>query len=288
MSGFAVVWGRGYRTEQVDRAVAGLEAEREAAGRRADELAVRVGELAAEAARLREFVAELPPQRYETLSRRAQEILALAEEEADALRADALDEARRLADEAEADARSVRDAAREAADAVRGRAGARAEETVAEARRTAGHTRAEALAEAEERRGEGLAALREARGRAERLVAAQEARHTERREALEREVAAREAELAARHEELTGAAEARLAEAERALAEAAEQAWHGQEEADARAGALLAEARLRAERVERETARVLREHETARDEVRAHMAHVRSSLAALTGRTDAG
>ncbi|ESU49677.1 putative cellulose-binding protein [Streptomyces sp. HCCB10043] len=34
----------------------------------------------------------------------------------------------------------------------------------------------------------------------------------------------------------------------------------------------------------RETERILREHEEGREEVQAHMAHVRSSLAALTGR----
>jgi hypothetical protein len=146
--------------------------------------------------------------------------------------------------------------------------------------------RLRALAEAEERRGEGLAALHAARERAERLLAEVETRHAERWDAAERDAAGRETALERRHAERSGVAEGRLAEAERALAAAAERARHEQEEADARAATLLAEARLRAERVERETERILREHETARDEMRAHMAHVRSSLAALTGRSE--
>lgn len=68
------------------------------------------------------------------------------------------------------------------------------------------------------------------------------------------------------------------------LARTEEETRHGQEDAEARAGELLAAARLKAERVERETERLLREHEEARDEIHAHMDHIRNSLAALTGR----
>ncbi|NEC65517.1 cellulose-binding protein, partial [Streptomyces sp. SID9727] len=74
------------------------------------------------------------------------------------------------------------------------------------------------------------------------------------------------------------------AAARRARAEAEEAARHGQEDAEARAAELIARARVREERVVRETERVLRVHEEGREEVQAHMAHVRSSLAALTGR----
>lgn len=44
---------------------------------------------------------------------------------------------------------------------------------------------------------------------------------------------------------------------------------------------------MKAERVERETERILREHEEGRDEIHAHMDHIRDSLAALTGRAGA-
>ena len=46
----------------------------------------------------------------------------------------------------------------------------------------------------------------------------------------------------------------------------------------------LAEARMREDRVARETERVLREHGEAWDDVQVQMDHVRSSLTALTGR----
>ncbi|MDG4861593.1 hypothetical protein P8605_26000, partial [Streptomyces sp. T-3] len=92
------------------------------------------------------------------------------------------------------------------------------------------------------------------------------------------------AALDAHHAELTTAAEARLSEAKRAFSEAEEAARHGQEDAEARGSELVSEARMRAERVERETERILREHAESGEELRAHMDHVRSSLATLTGR----
>ncbi|MCG7527623.1 cellulose-binding protein, partial [Streptomyces sp. OfavH-34-F] len=70
----------------------------------------------------------------------------------------------------------------------------------------------------------------------------------------------------------------------RVRAEGEEAARHRREDAEAGAAELLAQARVREERVVRETERILREHEEGREEVQAHMAHVRSSLAALTGR----
>ncbi|MEU1024647.1 hypothetical protein ABZ366_21625, partial [Streptomyces sp. NPDC005904] len=70
-------------------------------------------------------------------------------------------------------------------------------------------------------------------------------------------------------------------------AETEEAARHGEEDAQARGAEIVAQARLREERIIRETERVLREHGERWDEVRAHMDHVRSSLAALTGRAPA-
>jgi hypothetical protein len=50
---------------------------------------------------------------------------------------------------------------------------------------------------------------------------------------------------------------------------------------------VVAQARVRAERIARDTERVLREHGETWDDVQAHMDHVRSSLTALTGRAAA-
>ncbi|MEU6482784.1 cellulose-binding protein [Streptomyces sp. NPDC046887] len=281
---FDLVWGRGYRPGQVDRAVAELTEAGRAARRRAEELDAAVRESAERLERLREHAAGLPPQRYEDLGARAQRIWALAEEEDETLRADALAEARRLAEEAASEAARTGEAARAAAEAVRADAEASADKTLGAARESAEAERAAAREEAERVRAEGAAVLRAVRERGERLFAEQRQKHGELREAVEREDAAAEAALVADHDRLLDATGERLGAAERVLAEAAEQARHTDEDASARAQELLGQARLRAERVERETERLLREHEAAAEEMRAHMAHVRSSLAALTGR----
>lgn len=75
------------------------------------------------------------------------------------------------------------------------------------------------------------------------------------------------------------------ADSERLYAEAEEAARHRQEDAEDRGAGLLAQAEAEVERIERTTARILREHDAEREEVRTHMTHVRNSLAALTGKT---
>ncbi|MGP3638574.1 hypothetical protein ACTU45_35715, partial [Streptomyces sp. 24-1644] len=94
--GFVGVRGRGYRPEQVDRAVAALSAERDAAWERLSRLTDLAGELAAESARLAEAVASLAPQTYASLGERAQQILSLAQSEAEAARAAAQEDGQAL------------------------------------------------------------------------------------------------------------------------------------------------------------------------------------------------
>ncbi|WP_371653153.1 MULTISPECIES: cellulose-binding protein [unclassified Streptomyces] len=286
--GFAVVrGGRGYRTDQVDRQLAVLGEDRDAAWERAARLTVLAKRMEAEAAALRDRVAALGPQSYESLGRRAQTLYALAVEEADAVRAGAHEEAAGVRDSADTAGRLARESAREYAETLRADAEARAQQLLLAARTTADEHLDEARSEAHERRAEAADALREVRERTGAALAEQAHEHTGRGEALDREVAAREAELDARHAELTAHAEAALAEAGRACAEAQESARHGQEDAEARGAELVAAARVRAERIGRDTEGVLREHAEAREETVAHMAHVRSSLAGLTGRAPA-
>ncbi|MEU0831572.1 cellulose-binding protein [Streptomyces sp. NPDC005969] len=282
--GFVVVRGRGYRPQQVDGRVADLSAERDEALERVSRLTALAEELEAESARLAEVVATLAPQTYASLGDRAQEILALAYEEAQAVRSTAQEEGQALRDAADAAARRFRDSARADSDALRSSAAAHADETVAAAQHSADSLLAAARAEAEEERDQAEAVMAETRRRTASVLAGQEHEHTERWKTAERELADAEAAQAARRDELIDRAEARLAEARRALAETEEAARHGQEDADAQAAALITAARVRDERVVRETERILREHEEGREEVQAHMAHVRNSLAALTGR----
>ncbi|MEV3859694.1 cellulose-binding protein [Streptomyces sp. NPDC050095] len=279
--------GRGYRPEQVEERAAQLSQSRDDAWERAARLTVLHKQMEAEAERLRTVVAQLAPQTYDTLGKRAQYLLELTEEEARAVRHTAQTEAQALTEAARAAGREVRESARAYADEVRGEAEERARRRETAGRAAADELRVAARQDVKEMRGEALAALREMRQRCEGVLADQAKEHAERAEAFERETAEREAAVDAWEAAGVTAAEERLSEAKRAFAEAREAARHGQEDAEATAAELLAQARAKEERVSRDTERVLREHGEAWDEVRAHMDHVRSSLAALTGRAPA-
>ncbi|MFF5446954.1 cellulose-binding protein [Streptomyces sp. NPDC012888] len=285
--GFAIVRGRGYRVEQVDRYLARLSAGRDEAWERVARLTLLAKQMEAEALRLRQVVAQLAPQTYEDLSERARRILALAEEEARTLRAEAHADGAAAMDAAQAHAERVSALARQDAAAVREQTEVRARQGLIRAQQEADELRVAARGDAGTWRAEAREALAEMDRRCAGLLADLEAEQAERWEAAQRELAHRTAEAEARNAELEEYAQARLAEARRAYAEAEESARHGQEDAEARAAGLIAEARVREERIGRETERVLREHAELQDEMRAHMNHVRSSLAALTGRAPA-
>lgn len=95
--------GRGYRPEQVDAYFAALSRVRDTAWERAARLTVLAKEMDAEVGRLREVVARLAPQTYETLGERACRIRELGEEEAAAVRENARSAARLAVEEAEAE-----------------------------------------------------------------------------------------------------------------------------------------------------------------------------------------
>ncbi|GHJ39628.1 cellulose-binding protein [Streptomyces sp. TS71-3] len=282
--GFAAVRGRGYRPGQADAFVTDLSDARDEAWERAARLTVLAKEMEAELARLDEALRRLPPQTYESLGVRARRLLALTQEEALVVRAEAQEVARRTREDAVQESTRARDAARAYAEALRSESDEYARRRLLTDRETADELRTAARAEVKETRLEVLAALREMRQRVAELLAGQESEHEERWEAAERQLAEREAELKAHHEELTAQAEARLRDAQRALVATREKAKRDQENAEAGAAELLAEARMRKEAIGRETDRVLREHDAQRDEVLVHMDRVRTSLLALTGR----
>ncbi|MFI1255664.1 cellulose-binding protein [Streptomyces netropsis] len=282
--GFTVVRGRGYRPEQVERASAEFARQRDGAWERVARLTVLAREMESEVERLAQVVAHLPPQTYESLGSRARGLLVTAEAEAAGLRERADAAAAELRETAEAHARVVRDEAQAHAVAVKAESEGWARQAVLAAQSAADELRAEVRREVKARRGESLAALREMRQHTAGLLAEQEKDQAERWDAAGREIAEREAAMDVRVAALEEYARSTLGEAQRRFAEAEEAARHGQEDAEAQAGALLAQARVREERINRETERLLREHEERREELRSHMAHVRHSLAALTGK----
>lgn len=284
---FVTVRGRGYRPEQVDTFLVALSQDRDAAWERAARLTVLAKDMEAEAVRMRAVVEQLPPQTYETLGDRAQRVFRLVVDEASAVR----DNARRaLTDgvvQAQTCAENERCAAQEEADALRADTEERARQLLLAARAEADEIRIGARLEVKEARGEALAALREVRQRTTGMLAEQAREHAERWAEAEREEVARAAAVDADTADRIARAEAALSEAKRALGEAEEWEHRSQEAARVRADEILAEARVREERIARDTERVLREHGETWDDVQAHMDHMRDSLMSLTGRATA-
>ncbi|MEU6647608.1 hypothetical protein ABZ863_34510 [Saccharomonospora sp. NPDC046836] len=75
-----------------------------------------------------------------------------------------------------------------------------------------------------------------------------------------------------------------LAEARRHHAEAEEAVRRTDQEAQTQAAELLQQAQATADRVAAEAERLVRDHEEQREALRARMEHIRTALAALTGR----
>ncbi|MER5752236.1 cellulose-binding protein [Streptomyces sp. NPDC002088] len=281
--GFVTVRGRGYRPEQVEAYAEALSHNRDAAWERAARLTVLAKEMEAEAAAVRETLARLAPQTYEALGERARRLFQLAQEEAAAVRERARSEAQQHITHAEAHALGVRQAAQEYADELRAEAEERARQRLLAARAEVDEIRITTRREVKESRGEVLSALREMRQRTSGKLAEQTKEHAERWAEAEREAVERADALDAHHAHLVARAEAAVVEAKQALADA--ESVHGlQEDAQARAAELLVQAQAQADRIARETEQVLRDHGERWDDVRAHMDHVRSSLADLTGR----
>ncbi|MFD4574191.1 cellulose-binding protein [Streptomyces sp. NPDC058417] len=282
--GYETVRGRGYRPEQVEAYTAALCADRDAAWERAARLTVLAKQMRSRAAALRETVAGLAPQTYEGLGERARTVFRLAQTEA----ADVRERARRAGvdevERAQAYGRDLRRSAREEGERVRAAAEEYARERMLRARAEADGVRIGARRAVREGRGAALALVREARRRGAELLASQQREQAERWEAAEREAAERTAALDAQHAAALARAEAALADAEHAVATAGTAGRRAHEEARGRAAEIVAEARVRAEGVARETERVLREHGERWDEVQGQIASVRSSLNVLTAR----
>ncbi|MFJ8110275.1 cellulose-binding protein [Streptomyces sp. NPDC096132] len=282
--GFVTVLGRGYRPKEVDTFIAALSSERDAAWDRVTRLTVLAKEMVVEAKRLREAVTEIRPQTYNTLGERARRAFELVQEEATEMRERARREAQEEVAQAESHAAALRESAQEQAEATRTDAKEYAHKRLLAARAEAQAIRVTARRKVKEFRGDELTALRDVRSRTAGMIVDPKKVHAELWAAAEREAAERIAEFEANHERAVAHAEEAVVQAQRELAEAEEMNRRREEEARARAAQILAEARLREDRISQETERVLREHSERSDEVRAHMDQVQESLQALTGR----
>lgn len=283
--GFEVVRGRGYRPDQVDRRVAGLGADRDSCRQREHRLKEQVRELTEELERIQAYIAQMPPQTYESLGGKARLILTSSEEAAAHLLATTEGEAEREREAAAEYGRGLDEAAQAFSQETRAAAEDAGRRTVEAARARGRALYDEAEKDAADVRGEAEAALQEMRRRTAAMLQDLEDDHAERWDADGRELAGQSAEMDQYVADLEERGETVLAEVKRFYVEMEEAARHAQEDAEARAAALISQAELEARRIEHATARTVREHDERREELRSHMAHVRQSLAALTGQT---
>lgn len=282
--GFETVRGRGYRPQDVDRRFEGLSIDRDSCWERAARLTVLGNEMEAELAALRAYVAQLPPQTYESLGSEAQSILTTAESEAARLRAEAEQAAKEEREAADIHGREVRDAADRAAYALRTESDELARRADERAQEESTRLVAAASKEAAELRTTAAEELAKTVRRTDRMRQDQEKQQAEAWDTAGRRIAELEAEMARLVAELDARGQTIVDDHRRLQAETEEAVRHQQEAAEDRGAGLLAQAKVEVERIERATERILREHEEERQEVRTHMTHVRNSLAALTGK----
>ncbi len=283
--GFNAARGRGYHPEQVDEFVAGLAHERDDAWERAARLTVLANEMETEAGTLRAAANGLGPVSYEALGPGAQELFAHVEAEAADVRDRGESDARAAYDTAERQGRDLRDRARADSDARLAQADAGAQGIRDAALAQAGDLLGAARAEAERLDSEAERALDGVRQDITRSLSEMETEQRNRLDALVGELTERERAVDQRLGDLMARAERLLTEAQQAHADAHDAARRTQDDAEATAAEIVAQARATEERVNQDSDRALRSHEAHRDEIRAHLAHVRSSLSALTGRT---
>ena len=283
--GFHVARGRGYHPEQVDAFVAELSTGRDAAWERAARLTVLANEMDAEAATLRGAAEALGPVSFEALGEGAQELFRQVEAEAADVRERGETAARAEYDDAERDGRALRDRARADAEACLAGADESAHAVQEAAQRHAAELLGAARAEADRLDAEAQRALEGVRQDIARSLAEMEKEQRVRLDGLQRELAEHEAAIDARVGDLMDRAERLLSDAQRAHSDAHDDARRAQAQAEATAAEIIAQAHATEERVNHESERALRAHESHRDDIRAHLAHVRTSLSALTGRT---
>ncbi|SCE00659.1 hypothetical protein GA0115236_13201, partial [Streptomyces sp. IgraMP-1] len=142
----------------------------------------------------------------------------------------------------------------------------------------------DARAEAQAERAAAEAALDEARQLTARTLAGQERDLAAREAEAERELDERDTVARGHEGALDDHGDAVLAEARRRHAEAEETVRRTDQEAQTQAAELLQRAQATADRVATEAERLVRDHEEQREALRARMEHIRTALAALTGR----
>lgn len=273
---------RGYDPDQVDRHVAELASSLESCKQQSAALARRVDELEQEREALQ---ANAAAPSYAGLGARIEQMLELAEAEAQQLRSSALDDANSALERAESEGEQIRADADRYAHERRSEANAEAARVLEEARRAADQMRDEVERDTRTRREEAEAIFERNRAKVAQAAADFETTLSHRRDQAQRDFTQ---QMNANQEQLAAVeqrAEELRAEAEKQRAEADRQATLLIDDAQRRADELVAQAKANADRVRSDSDRELAAASQRRDSINAQLANVRQMLATLTGAT---
>ena len=277
---------RGYDPRQVDDRVGNLTraltAEREEAGRQIAMLQRRVEELHLEAESAQTDAAATEPS-FAGLGARVEQILRLAEEEANELRVQAQQSADEFRALAEGDADRVRAEAEQAAQARTVAAEREAAKVIAQGRKEIQSARAKAEVEVNAKLEEARGLLEQQRAKAAQAAADFEATLAKRRDQSERDLNERKQAAELRLAEMTEQAERMHAQALQTRRDAERRAKDLVETARREADELVTEARTDAERTRRESERELAALTSRRDSINAQLSNLREALATLVG-----
>jgi hypothetical protein len=273
---------RGYAPKQVDRAVAVLFKERDAAWERLSLLGTRIRELEVGLAEAVQAAEETAPTNFLALGERAAGLLALAEVAAAALR-----------EEAQRAAETLRSQAHEDGWRLAEEAASYAEATRAEADRTAALALEQTRAESEQYWGEAdreHRALEEhaaqdaagARARMEQAQAQAETELTARRQAAEEELAALEARWREQEEQIAAAADEQMRDIAQHRKQVLGRVAEIEAEAAARVDRMLERAQRNAEQILDAAERERQLYQQRQEGVQQQLGRIRETLAAVT------
>ena len=274
---------RGYDPGEVDRRVVALVAQLEEANRHTETLSTRVHDLERQCAELQQTPSGGPA--YAGLGRRIEQMLTLAEQEAEQVRRSAHEDAQNARERAEAEAAQVRAAADRHADERRSEAAAEATRLLEEARRAADQLRDEAERDTRTRHEEAEALFERNRAKAAQAAADFETTLSHRRDQAQRDFTQQMNANQQRVSALEERAEDVRNETEKQRAEADRRSTQLIEEAQRRADDLVAQARAQADRMRADSDRELAAATQRRDSINSQLSNVRQMLATLTGAT---
>ena len=278
---------RGYDPDQVERAMVELTEGRDQAWERLSGLGNRMRALEQQLIDAAKAAEEAEPPSFAHLSERAGRLLVITEEEASAIRAEAEDWVDALDAEARADGQQSRAEGDDQAVRLRAAADEGHRRELERARSRAEAERADADREARTLRDEAAGYAGGVRDRAQEIAETTRTRLAALQHRADQELAGTEAAAVAQEEQLTSGAEHKQGEAERHRKAMQAMAEEIEAEAATRVERVLEAGRREAERIGAAAERDRAAFAERRDELQAHLDHIRTTLTALTGAADA-